>query len=319
MRKIGQERMREFFDAGREAGRPFRLELPRRVVHGLYGERFASGCGASLEFQDYREYRPGDDVRRLDWSAYARSDRLMVRLFRNEIQSRVDILCDFSASMLVPSDGGKEKAVLYLAGLLAEASFRASASVSLWAFGCDGTERRRSGGGGGAGASGKGGWERCFPYSPSLPDFAFPDFGGCGSPLDGMEKAAGAFSVNSLRIVISDFLWEESPETLLRGLGDSAGGVILLAVLSEEEMNPSLSGAVALTDAEDFPRTSSPMELLIGPEERAAYLRRLENHLRLWEDAARSRGAFRYLLRLSPGGALPDPALLADSLILNCD
>ncbi len=313
--------MREFFDAGLEAGRPFRLELPRRAfLHGLYGERFGSGSGGSLEFQDYREYRPGDDLRRLDWSAYARSDRLTVRLFRNEVQSRVDILCDFSASMLVPSDGGKEKAALYLAGLLAEASFRASASVSLWAFGCDGTtEQRRSGGGGGTGASGKGGWERCFPYSPSLPDFVFPDFGGgWGTPLDGMEKAAGAFSVNSLRIVISDFLWEESPETILRRLGDSAGGLILLAVLSEEEMNPSLSGAVALTDAEDFTRISPPMELVIGPEERTAYLKRLENHLHLWEDAARSRGAFWRLLRLSPD-TLPDPAFLADSLILNCD
>ena len=59
------------------------------------------GTGSSLEFQEYREYTPGDDIRHLDWAAYGRSDTLMVRLYREEISPRTEILCDASRSMSV--------------------------------------------------------------------------------------------------------------------------------------------------------------------------------------------------------------------------
>src|SRR6476646_437313 len=84
----------------------FQLGLPRTPSAGRAGELLGRGTGSSLEFQEYREYVPGDDIRHLDWGAYARSDTLMVRLFREEISPRTEILLDASRSM---ASGGEIK------------------------------------------------------------------------------------------------------------------------------------------------------------------------------------------------------------------
>jgi uncharacterized protein (DUF58 family) len=59
--------------------------------------------GTSLEFADYRRYTPGDDLRYLDWGIYARSDRLYVKLFREEVDLFAYVFIDASASMGFPS------------------------------------------------------------------------------------------------------------------------------------------------------------------------------------------------------------------------
>src|SRR5258707_15104555 len=84
----------------------YHLGLPRNPAAGRSGELLGRGTGSSLEFQEYREYVPGDDIRHLDWGAYARSDTLMVRLFREEISPRTEILLDASLSMTA---GGEMK------------------------------------------------------------------------------------------------------------------------------------------------------------------------------------------------------------------
>lgn len=63
---------------------------------GLHGSPFH---GPSVEFRDYRDYQPGDDLRRLDWRLYARNDRLCVRRYEQETNARCYLLLDTSASM----------------------------------------------------------------------------------------------------------------------------------------------------------------------------------------------------------------------------
>lgn len=65
-------------------------------LSGLHGSPFH---GPSLEFRDYRDYQPGDDLRRIDWRLYARNDRLCVRRYEQETNARCYLLCDTSASM----------------------------------------------------------------------------------------------------------------------------------------------------------------------------------------------------------------------------
>src|SRR3954471_2558501 len=97
-----------------------RLALPRTPIGGRVGERLGSGTGSSLEFQDYRSYAPGDDLRHVDWAAYARSELLAVRLYREEVAPCVDLVLDTSRSMAVSE--GKLRAYGELAALLACAS-----------------------------------------------------------------------------------------------------------------------------------------------------------------------------------------------------
>ncbi len=65
-------------------------------LSGIHGSPFH---GPSVEFRDYRDYQPGDDLRRIDWRLYARTDRLSVRRYEQETNARCYVLCDTSASM----------------------------------------------------------------------------------------------------------------------------------------------------------------------------------------------------------------------------
>jgi uncharacterized protein (DUF58 family) len=77
------------------------LELAsRRLTAGrMKGERRSVRRGQSVEFADYRNYTAGDDLRQLDWNAYARLEKLFVKLFVEEEDVTVHILVDASRSM----------------------------------------------------------------------------------------------------------------------------------------------------------------------------------------------------------------------------
>lgn len=80
---------------------------PRRPVEGQYSGRHASRQrGHSVEFTDYREYTPGDEVGSIDWKVYGRSDRLFIKLFEHQSDMTVNLLVDASASMSYT--GGEE-------------------------------------------------------------------------------------------------------------------------------------------------------------------------------------------------------------------
>ena len=73
---------------------------PRKRVEGVYAGRHASRQrGQSVEFADYREYTPGDDIHNVDWKVYGRSDRLFVKRFEHQTNMSVHLLLDASASM----------------------------------------------------------------------------------------------------------------------------------------------------------------------------------------------------------------------------
>src|SRR5271155_1911085 len=59
--------------------------------------------GVGIEPENFREYSIGDDLRFLDWNAYARLDDLTVRTFRVERQLEISIMVDASASMAIPA------------------------------------------------------------------------------------------------------------------------------------------------------------------------------------------------------------------------
>ena len=72
----------------------------QRVVEGsISGLHRSPLHGVSVEFADYREYAPGDDLKRLDWRAYARSERYVIKRYEEESNLRATILLDASRSM----------------------------------------------------------------------------------------------------------------------------------------------------------------------------------------------------------------------------
>ncbi|RPI24605.1 MAG: DUF58 domain-containing protein [Acidobacteria bacterium] len=117
------------------------LELiARTVVDGfISGLHRSPNLGFSLDFAEYRQYMPGDDVRRIDWKVFARSDRFYVKEYEGETNTYVHLLLDISASMGYGSrpkpDGiTKIEYASYLAASLAYFAQRQKDSVGLVTF-----------------------------------------------------------------------------------------------------------------------------------------------------------------------------------------
>ena len=74
--------------------------LARTVVEGfVQGLHKSPFLGFSVDFAEYRQYQPGDEIRRIDWNVYGRIDRLFVKLFEGETNTHVHFLLDCSGSM----------------------------------------------------------------------------------------------------------------------------------------------------------------------------------------------------------------------------
>ena len=78
----------------------------RWVVEGLMsGVHRSRSKGFSVEFEEHREYSPGDEIRRIDWKALGKFDRYFIKEYEDETNLRAYLLLDASASMNYASDG----------------------------------------------------------------------------------------------------------------------------------------------------------------------------------------------------------------------
>lgn len=116
--------------------------LARRLFHGQnLAERRSRQTGSSLEFADYRNYTPGDDLRTVDWNVYGRLDRLFVKLFEAERDLPVSFLIDASASMRWQPEGaqagGKFDHARQVAAALAYIALSSLDRVNLFFFSAD--------------------------------------------------------------------------------------------------------------------------------------------------------------------------------------
>jgi len=228
----------------------FRFAWGRRPLAGEVGERLGDTVGSSTEFHDYRSYVPGDDIRYVDWKAYARSDTLTVRLFREEIAPRVDLLVDESASM----GGEEEKAartqeLITLFALLAK---RENANLRI--------------------INGETAREVRDPFRI--------EFAPRNRLLPWPRPEALRLRKRSFRILLSDFLFPHDPARLLKTVARGAGRVCLVRLNTPEETNPSFRGPYRLVEIED----GTQLDLRIGPAEIERYRMRLK---RLTDDLER--------------------------------
>ena len=84
-----------------DAARMGKLQfMARQVVEGVItGQHKSPHRGFSVEYSEHREYTPGDELRHLDWKAYARSDRHYIKLYEQETNLRATLVIDTSSSM----------------------------------------------------------------------------------------------------------------------------------------------------------------------------------------------------------------------------
>lgn len=104
----------------------------RPMLGNVSGIHASPHRGASVEFAEYRKYVPGDDLRRLDWRAYGRSDRFFVKEFEADTNLRCCLILDTSGSMDFGSTGTtKIEYARRLAGSLAYIAVQQGDAVGL--------------------------------------------------------------------------------------------------------------------------------------------------------------------------------------------
>src|SRR3954452_9655028 len=123
--------LRNYAIKGEKAALRYSLGVPRHAPVGLVGGTLSQRSGSSLEFKDHRAYEPGDDLRHIDWSAYARTDQLRTKLFREEVTPHLDIVVDTSRSMNL-EDTQRGATAVALAAFFACAGSLSGYSHSPW-------------------------------------------------------------------------------------------------------------------------------------------------------------------------------------------
>ncbi len=109
----------ELFDDEFQRKLDYLAMVSRRVFSGaMRAERRTKKTGSGVEFADHRDYAPGDDFRYLDWAAYQRFDRLLIRLYEEEEDLSIYFILDTSASMAF-GDGAKLRHAKRLCAALA--------------------------------------------------------------------------------------------------------------------------------------------------------------------------------------------------------
>ncbi|MGO8766870.1 MAG: DUF58 domain-containing protein [Limisphaerales bacterium] len=238
------------------------LELRSRcLVDGFLNGRHRSPWkGSSVEFAEYRDYQFGDDLRRVDWRLFARSDRLYVKQYEDEAQLRVFTVLDASASMDFSSRRNAmsklDFARLALAGIATLAQ-RQGDAFGLGVVGAELADFLRA-------RSTTSHWQtfigRLEHFSPQRET----------ALARALESLAEVIPAHSLVVIASDF-YEDLPalESALSRLRYDGQDFIGLHVLDPLELDFDVDHAGIWVDAE-----SGASQPLHAPAARAGYLQR---------------------------------------------
>ena len=217
-----------------------KLAVDKKSNASLLGSRKSVRKGSSAEFSDFREYMPGDDIRAIDWNAYARLDRLYIKEYMEEKESAVSLFIDLSKSM----DYGEKTKLQLQEEICAALSYISLMNMDHVAiFDLADTRRRHVASGGKAGFAQLTEWlDRLEPGEPA-------DIFHSVSTVGRMQPG--------LSVIMSDFLDEayvDDPtmlEKLIHYLQYRKQKVVILHILAKEEIDVDLSGTFFLIDSED--------------------------------------------------------------------
>ena len=209
--------------------------MKQPVRGGLKGGRRSVKRGQSVEFADYREYALGDDLRQLDWNVYARLEKLFVKLFIEEEDVTISFLLDASPSMAF---GRPEKLL-----------FAKRAAAALGYIGLAVEDRVVDGAHRADGAPP----ERPARVRARLPAAGEPVLDPARRRADRPPRrarhAAAMLSGRGVVVLLSDLL-DPGADRVIRELAATGSELIVLHVLSPDELDPALEGDLRLVDSE---------------------------------------------------------------------
>ncbi len=246
-------------------------------MNGYFGGNHKTNAyGSTVEFADYREYTPGDDLRRIDWNLFSRFDKYFIRLFTDERQMHNQILIDGSASM---EDGeGKGDYALKAAAALGYLSVQGMDRTSLKLI--KGSSLISVG----QKITGK---ESFYSTVNELEHLVFEGDADIGAAVKNNREIG--FD-DGLTVIISDFFTESDWKKAVDYLLYKKREVLLVQVLTPAEANPDYFGRMQLLDAESIDIDDRKnLRMRITKSEYKAYLQALTEYLEDMKQFCRSR------------------------------
>ena len=227
---------------------------------------------SGVEFADHRAYVAGDDVRHIDWKAFARHGQLTIRQFEEERDARIHVLLDLSGSM---SRGTPPKLDLakQLAAAFAYVGMRQFDRATVMPFG-DSLERET----------------RPLRTPADLPEvdrfLASCSAGGPTAFTDVVRTLAQRTPGRALVVVLTDLMKPEGFQTGFRTLGALGHELRVVHVRCAEDHEPDFSGELELFDAEE----ERSVRIRLTRELSAAYAAEIHKHIESCRDACRRAG-----------------------------
>ena len=243
--------------------------LLKNNLAGLFGGNHQSRTyGSSCEFADYRNYIPGDDISKIDWNAYARFEKLYLKLFLDERQVHTRIYIDASRSMDY-GQGQKAQMALKIAAALAYLSVCEMDRVSVYYIKNNKVHEVMNN------IVGK---EAFYNSIGKLNDIEFSD--DCFIS-DGILPTSVGYG-DGMSIILSDFLTDNDYEQAIDYLVDKKRDLFCFQILSKEEIKPNIRGKVHLYDSEDVNkiyRKNINRDIITAYNEALAYtVNRIKNY-----------------------------------------
>jgi len=213
------------------------LNLKSNLSGYFGGKHLVSTYGQTVEFSDFREYQLGDDIRRIDWNMYSRFEKYFLKLFTDERQMQVQIFIDCSASM-GKDNPHKAGYTLATAGALGFLAMESMDKVNFQLMKGDKSENPYGT------IVGKNAFFRAMS---TLEEVEFED----ETDIEACVKSCPDTSTrNGLTVIISDFLTESDWKKAVDYLCYKKRQVLLVQILTPDELDPAYDGRVHLIDSE---------------------------------------------------------------------
>jgi uncharacterized protein (DUF58 family) len=258
-------------------------KLERLTLHwqksfpGLVGGRNASRfSGPGQEFLDHRHFHHGDDFRAVNWRAYLRFEKLLLKMFQVEPRIPVRVLIDTSESMGT-GDSAKFEYAQKLAAALTYVGLVRLDTVCLQAF------ADTLGGSCNCG----GGRHRFLPAVHFLNDLKLS---GQSNFLQVAREFSSNYPQRGLVVVVSVFLDENDSEKPLQYIADLGHELLLVHIFAPEDREPPWTGELDLVDAE----TGVHLEIDANEDTRRAYTQAFDEYARRLQTLAMRTGG-RYV------------------------
>lgn len=265
----------------------FQLALNKHADEMNEGEQESGFTGQGMIFKDHKQYTPGDDIRKIDWRAYARTKDYFVKRFEEERSLTLHILLDRSSSM----DYGDPTKYDYAGKLGVAVADMASNTNDRFRFSV---------------------------FSETLTDISAgrrsSNTASIVDTLNNMRKTpesriercvteyGNRIKNKSAVIILSDFLTDlEEIESGIESLSDT--DVVLVNVFDKEEIDPSFEGDTVLKD----PESDSRLRTYLSKRTKKNYKSRLQEHTEKIEEIADRHGAT--YLKVSTGDDIFDSFL----------